>query len=48
MAVRIAIINVWRNIAHEPVAIHPLALCDAQTVRPEDLVVFELHYPLID
>ena len=42
---RFAIINVWRNIAHEPVAVHPLALCDAQTVRPEDLVVFELHYP---
>ena len=41
---RFALINVWRNIAHEPVAIHPLALCDAQTVRPEDLVVFELHY----
>ena len=42
---RFAIINVWRNIAHEPVAVHPLALCDAQSVRPEDLVVFELHYP---
>ena len=42
---RFALINVWRNIAHEPIAIHPLALCDAQTVRPEDLVVFELHYP---
>ena len=42
---RFAIVNVWRNIAHEPVAVHPLALCDAQTVRPEDLVVFELHYP---
>jgi len=41
---RFALINVWRNIAHEPVASHPLALCDAQTVRPEDLVVFELHY----
>ena len=26
---RFAIINVWRNITHEPVAIHPLALCDA-------------------
>jgi len=39
-----AIINVWRNIGDEPVASHPLALCDAQTVRPEDLVVFEIHY----
>ena len=41
---RFAIINVWRNIAKEPVATHPLALCDAQTVRPEDLVVFEIQY----
>ncbi|MFP6749520.1 MAG: CmcJ/NvfI family oxidoreductase [Alphaproteobacteria bacterium] len=41
---RFAIINVWRNIAPEPVATHPLALCDAATVRPEDLVVFEIHY----
>lgn len=41
---RYAIINVWRNIAKEPVATHPLALCDAQTVQPEDLVVFEIQY----
>lgn len=41
---RFAIINVWRNIAHEPVAVDPLALCDGQTVNPEDLVVFEIHY----
>jgi hypothetical protein len=41
---RYAIINVWRNIADEPVATHPIALCDAQTVYPEDLVVFEIHY----
>lgn len=41
---RFAIINVWRNIAEEPVATHPLALCDAQSVRPEDLTVFEIHY----
>jgi hypothetical protein len=42
---RFAIINLWRSIADEPVATHPLALCDAQTVAPEDLVVFELRYP---
>lgn len=42
---RFAIINVWRNISPQPVAMHPLALCDSQTVRPEDLVVFEIHYP---
>lgn len=41
---RFAIINVWRNIAAEPVATNPLALCDAHTVEPEDLVVFEIHY----
>lgn len=41
---RFAIINVWRNIAAEPVATHALALCDAQTVTPHDLSVFELHY----
>ncbi len=42
---RFAIINVWRNIAPEPVVTHPLALCDGRTVEPEDLVVFEIHYP---
>ncbi len=41
---RFAIINVWRNIADEPVQTDPLALCDGQTVEPEDLVVFEIHY----
>ncbi len=41
---RFAIVNLWRNIAPEPVALHPLALCDAATVNPDDLVVFEIHY----
>lgn len=41
---RFAIINVWRSIAKEPVATHPLALCDSQSVAPQDLVVFEIHY----
>jgi hypothetical protein len=41
---RFAIINLWRNIANEPVATHPLALCDAASVSPEELVVFEIHY----
>ena len=41
---RFAIINVWRNIAEAPVETHPLALCDATSVRPEHLVVFEIHY----
>ena len=41
---RFAIVNVWRNIAREPVATRPLALCDAASVRPGELVVFEIHY----
>ena len=41
---RFGIINLWRSIAKEPVATHPMALCDAATVNPEDLVVFEIHY----
>ena len=41
---RFAIVNLWRNIAAEPVATHPLALCDGQSVLPQDLVVFEIHY----
>ena len=41
---RFGIINLWRNIASEPVATNPLALCDAALVSPEDLVVFEIHY----
>ncbi len=41
---RFAIINLWRNIAREPVATYPLALCDATSVDPADLVVFEVHY----
>jgi hypothetical protein len=40
---RFAIIQVWRPINH-PVESHPLAICDAQTVRPESLVVNERHY----
>ena len=41
---RFAIINLWRNIVLDPVEVNPLALCDAQTVTAEDLVVFEIHY----
>ena len=41
---RFALINLWRNIAAEPVATYPLALCDAASVHPDDLVVFEIHY----
>ena len=41
---RFAIINLWRNIAAEPVETHPIALCDGLSVDPQDLVVFEIHY----
>ncbi len=41
---RFAIINLWRNIAPEPVAREPLALCDATSVDPDDLAVFEVFY----
>ncbi|MBN35062.1 MAG: hypothetical protein CMM46_09860 [Rhodospirillaceae bacterium] len=41
---RYAIINVWRNIDSAPVVRNPLALCDGQTVAPDDLVVFEIFY----
>lgn len=37
---RFAIVNVWRSIAG-PVLNHPLIMCDATTVRPEDLVSME-------
>jgi hypothetical protein len=37
---RFAMINVWRNITDTPVSVHPLALCDARSVDPNDLVVF--------
>ncbi len=41
---RFAIVNLWRNIHREPVLRDPLGFCDAQSIRTEDLVVFELHY----
>lgn len=41
---RFSFINVWRSISRDPVATHPLALCDARTLCPSDLVVFEIHY----
>ncbi len=40
---RFAIIQVWRPINH-PVESHPLAICDAQTVKPDALVVNERRY----
>jgi hypothetical protein len=40
---RFAILNVWRSIAG-PVLDTPLAVCDARSVAPEDLVAADIHY----
>jgi hypothetical protein len=41
---RFAIVQVWRPIRH-PVETFPLAICDARTLSPEDLVISERIYP---
>ena len=41
---RFAIIQVWRAI-QEPIRSNPLALVDARSVAPEDLLVAERRYP---
>jgi len=41
---RFAIVQVWRPIRH-PVETFPLAICDARSVAPHDLVVSERRYP---
>jgi len=41
---RFAIIQVWRPIRH-PVETFPLAICDARSLAPEDLIVSERRYP---
>ena len=41
---RYAFINLWRNIDDSPVETDPIVLCDARSVTPKDLAVFELHY----
>jgi hypothetical protein len=41
---RFAIIQVWRPIRH-PVETFPLAICDARTLSPENLVISERRYP---
>jgi hypothetical protein len=44
LARRFAIVQVWRPIRH-PVETFPLALCDAPSLAPEDLVISERRYP---
>jgi len=41
---RFAIIQVWRPIRH-PVETFPLAICDAQSLSPDNLVISERRYP---
>jgi hypothetical protein len=41
---RFAIIQVWRPI-HRPVETFPLAICDARSLSPENLIVAERRYP---
>ena len=41
---RFAIIQVWRPIRN-PVETFPLAICEAQSLSPDDLVVSERRYP---
>lgn len=38
---RFAIVNVWRSASGTPVETSPLALCDARSVDPADLIVVE-------
>jgi hypothetical protein len=40
---RFAIVNFWRPI--EPVAQAPLAVCDARSIAPDDLIASDLVYP---
>jgi hypothetical protein len=44
LARRFAIVQVWRPIRH-PVETFPLAICDARSLAPEDLVISERRYP---
>jgi len=44
LARRFAIIQVWRAINH-PIQANPLALADAKSIAPKDLVVAERRYP---
>ena len=41
---RFAIVQVWRPI-DRPVVAHPLALVDAQSVVPDDMIVAERRFP---
>jgi hypothetical protein len=44
LARRFAVVNVWRPL-HGPLQDSPLALCDARSIAPTDLVDTDLKYP---
>jgi len=44
LARRFAIIQVWRAI-NRPIEAYPLALADARSIAPQDLLVAERHHP---
>lgn len=44
LARRFAVIQVWRAI-NQPIVSNPLAIADARSVAPEDLLVAERRYP---
>lgn len=37
-------INVWRNIAHDPVEMSPLGFVDSESIAPRDLAICDLIY----
>lgn len=37
-------VNVWRNVAAEPLTRFPLAMIDAASITLDDLIVFEIRY----
>jgi hypothetical protein len=41
---RFAIIQVWRAI-NRPIQSNPLAIADARSIAPEDLLIAERRYP---
>ena len=42
---RFCIVNLWRSVGEAPVRDTPLALCDARSVEPSELVASEIRYP---
>lgn len=42
---RYCIVNLWRSIGRVPVLDTPLAVCDARSVEPANIVASEIRYP---